>query len=79
VPIAARAEAPLQLGRLGDADAPADDELERLRAGRRWLDADRAVQQRGGVEVEADPEGLAELARARAQLLEAIDAARARG
>ena len=54
--------------------ALADVEHRRLPAGGARLDADRPVEQRGAVELEADAERLRELARAVAQLLVARDA-----
>ena len=63
-----------QVDGLRDPDALADVERRRLPAGGARLDADRPVEQRGAVELEADAERLRELARAVAQLLVARDA-----
>ena len=55
------AEAPGQLGRLGDPDPGPHDGLDLLPAWRRRLDRDRAAVEVGAVEVQADPERLRQL------------------
>jgi hypothetical protein len=75
VAIPPRAEAPVEVHGLGDADAPADVDRRRLPPRSARLDADRTVEQRGPVEVEADAERLGELARPVAQLRVARDGA----
>src|SRR5204863_4170767 len=72
---AERAEAPLEVDGLGDADALAGHaaHVAPIRVAR--LDGDRAVEQRGVVEVELDPQRLAEFARPRAEVRLALRSA----
>ena len=69
------AEPPRQLRRLGDPDPRPDDDLDVLPAGRRRLDRHRPDRKVGRVVLERDAERLCELARARAQVLEPLEAA----
>ena len=69
------AEAPRQLRRLRDPDPRAGEQLRRLPARPRRLDRDRPAQQVRAVELELDVERLRQLARARAELLRALEAA----
>ena len=71
------AEAPGQLDGLRDADPRRRSTMRGARAGRPRQDLDRPVEQRGAVQLEPDPERLGQLARARAEVLDALEAARA--
>ena len=74
-PAVDRGEAPRQLGGLRDSDPPARDDLDIPPRRRPAGDHDRPSDQVGAVELESDPQRLRELARPRAQVLDALDAA----
>ena len=70
------AEAPRQLDGLGDPDPrPGDDRAARAPGGRGGSSAIGPVEQVGAVELEVDAQRLGQLARARAELLDALAAA----
>ena len=74
VPAVGVAEAPGQLGRLGDADPGA---LDQPRRGRARLDRDRPAGEQAPVQLQADAQRLGQLAGARAQVLGALEPAAA--
>jgi len=69
------ADAPRQIDGVGDSDPLPHRQSRRLNAGRPRQQLDRAVLQRGAVQVQPDAERLGELARPRAEVLRALEAA----